>query len=136
MFSATVPTGVQNIARAFLRPGYGFLDLVKDLTKKTAQTIQHLAINCPWQNRDAALADILTCYGGGQTIIFCGQKKEANQIKLSDKVKKDIEVIHGEIGQREREIALEKFRQGKCRVLVATDAASRVVDFPGVDLVI
>ena len=57
------------------------------------------------------MADILTCYGGGQTIVFCSTKKEANQIKLCEKIKKDVEVIHGEIGQREREIALEKFKQ-------------------------
>lgn len=136
MFSATVPYWVQQIAREFLKQGYGFIDLVKDLKKKTAKCIQHLAINCPYQNREAALADILTCYGGGQTIIFCGQKKEANQIKLSDKIKKDIEVIHGDIGQREREIALEKFKTKKCDVLIATDVASRGLDIPGVDLVV
>ena len=45
-------------------------------------------------------------------------------------------MIHGEIGQREREIALEKFKTGKCNVLVATDVASRGLDIPGVDLVV
>ena len=49
---------------------------------------------------------------------------------------KDIEVIHGELGQREREIALEQFKTGKCQVLVATDVASRGLDIPGVDLVV
>ena len=48
MFSATVPYWVQQIAREFLKQGYGFIDLVKDLKKKTAKCIQHLAINCPY----------------------------------------------------------------------------------------
>lgn len=37
LFSATVPNWVQQIARTFLKPQYGFVDLVKDLKKKTAK---------------------------------------------------------------------------------------------------
>jgi len=54
----------------------------------------------PYYNRVAALADILICYGGsGQTIVFTSTKAEANQMLLSDKIKKDIEVMHGDIAQ-------------------------------------
>lgn len=65
MFSATVPRWIASIATMFLRPGYGSLDLVKDLKNKTSKTVHHLAINCPYHNRVSALADILVCYGGG-----------------------------------------------------------------------
>ena len=37
LFSATVPSWVQQIARVFLRPSYTFMDLVKDLKKRTAK---------------------------------------------------------------------------------------------------
>jgi ATP-dependent RNA helicase DDX21 len=48
----------------------------------------------------SALADILVCYGGiGQTIVFCSTKAEANSLLLSDKIKQDIEVMHGDIAQ-------------------------------------
>ena len=99
MFSATVPKWVQQIATTFLKQGHGTMDLVKDLKNKTSRTVQHLAINCPYHNRINALADILICYGGGQSIVFTSTKKEANELASSEKIKKDIEVMHGDIAQ-------------------------------------
>jgi ATP-dependent RNA helicase DDX21 len=78
MFSATVPRWVQTVATCFLKPGYGMIDLVRDLKNKTSKTVAHLAINCPYHNRINALADILVCYGTGQTIVFTSTKLEAN----------------------------------------------------------
>ncbi len=40
------------------------MDLVANLKNKTSRTVAHLAINVPYYNRVAALADILICYGG------------------------------------------------------------------------
>lgn len=61
--------------------------------------MQHLAISCPFHNRLAALADVLICYGGayGKTIVFTQTKADANSLILSDKIKQDIEVMHGDI---------------------------------------
>jgi len=58
-----------------------------------------LTINCPYHNRIAALADILIVYGTGQTIVFTSTKAEANALLMSEKIKKDIEVMHGDIAQ-------------------------------------
>ena len=55
---------------------------------------------------------------------------------LSDKIKQDIEVMHGDIAQNQREVTMKRFKEGKFRVLVATDVASRGLDIPNVDLVI
>jgi ATP-dependent RNA helicase DDX21 len=70
MFSATVPRWVQNVATCFLKPGFNTIDLVGNLKNKTSKGVQHLIINCPYHNRITALADILICYGTGQTIVF------------------------------------------------------------------
>lgn len=64
MFSATIPTWVRSIASIILKPGYQLIDLVANLKNKTSKTVAHLAINVPYYNRVAALADILICYGG------------------------------------------------------------------------
>lgn len=114
------------------------MDLVKDLKNKTSQTVQHLAINCPYFNRTSTLADILLCYGGlhGKTIVFAQTKADANSVMLADKVTHDVEVLHGDIAQNQREVTLKRFREGKFNVLVATDVASRGLDIPNVDLVI
>lgn len=68
------------------------------MKNKTASSVQHLAIECPFQNRMAALADILIVYGGNaKTIVFTQTKLDANSLILSDKIKQDIEVMHGDI---------------------------------------
>lgn len=88
LFSATVPRWVQDVAANHMKPNYTMVDLAKDLKNKTATTVQHLAINCPFQNRMAALADILVVYGGvGKIIVFTQTKADANSLLLSDKIK-------------------------------------------------
>lgn len=45
--------------------------MAMELKNKTAANVAHLAISCPFQNRLAALADVLTVYGkGGRVIVF------------------------------------------------------------------
>ena len=44
--------------------------------------------------------------------------------------------IHGDRSQSQREAALAKFRNGECRILVATDVAARGLDIDGVEHVI
>lgn len=80
---------------------------------------------------------MLICYGKqGKTIVFTQTKADANSLILSDKIKQDIEVMHGDIAQNQREVTMKRFKEGKFKVLVATDVASRGLDIPNVDLVI
>ena len=69
-------------------------------------------------------------------MIFTSTKKEANELALNSVIKQETQVLHGDINQAQREITLASFREGKIRVLVATDVASRGLDIPEVDLVI
>ena len=55
--------------------------------------------------------------------------------KLS-RVRRDVAVIHGDLTQPQRERALQNFRQGRVRFLVATDVASRGLDIQGITHVI
>jgi ATP-dependent RNA helicase DDX21 len=111
--------------------------LAVDLKNKTAKQVQHLAIECPYQNRMSALADTLIVYGNNaKTIVFTQTKQDANSLILSDKIKQDVEVMHGDIAQNQREVTLKRFKEGKFKVLVATDVASRGIDIKDVDLVI
>lgn len=76
-------------------------------------------------------------YGGtfGKTIVFTQTKAEANELYLSEKLK-DIEVLHGDIPQTQREITFKGFKEGRFHILVATDVASRGLDIPNVDLIV
>lgn len=137
LFSATVPRWIKDMANDYLKPNWKMIDLAKDLKDKTQKNINHISINVPYHNRMQTLADILIIYGGlGQTIVFCSTKAEANSLLLSEKIKKDIEVMHGDIAQNQREVTLKRFKEKKFSVLVATDVASRGLDIPNVELVI
>jgi len=75
LFSATIPSWVRNIARNYMKRGFKVVDLAQDLKNKTARQVNHLAIECPYHNRVAALADVLICYGGNaKTIVFTQTK--------------------------------------------------------------
>ena len=99
MFSATIPSWVKEVAKNYLHNSFEFIDLCKDLTNKTSQTVNHLAINVPDVSKISTLADVLLCYGGlhGKTIVFCQTKADANAVVLDDKVKHQVEVLHGDI---------------------------------------
>lgn len=76
------------------------VDLAMDLKNKTARNVQHLAIDCPFQNRLKTLGDLLVVYGQqGKTIVFTQTKADANSLLLSEQIKLDIEVMHGDIAQ-------------------------------------
>lgn len=138
LFSATIPNWLKSVARNYLNKDYKSIDLVKNLKNKTSTTVNHLALNCPFQNKIPVLADVLRCYGGlkGKAIVFAQTKVEANAIILSEKMRNNAEVLHGDIAQKQREVTLKRFKEGKFNVLVATDVASRGLDIPNVDLVI
>jgi len=98
LFSATVPAWVKQLAKSYMKKNLKIVDLCVDLKNKTAKQVLHLAIDCPYQNRMSALADVLICYGGSaKTLVFTQTKIDANSLVLSDKIKQDIEVMHGDI---------------------------------------
>lgn len=70
------------------------------------------------------------------TIVFVPTKKECNNLMVSEKLKQEVLIIHGDINQKQREASIEAFKAGKVNVLVATDVAARGLDIPMVDLVI
>ncbi|XP_064398573.1 nucleolar RNA helicase 2-like isoform X2 [Halichondria panicea] len=138
LFSATVPSWVQDTADRYMSQDKVLVDLIGQQSLRTAVTVEHLAICCPYAERPSTIADVIQVYSGahGRTMIFCPTKKEANEMALSSCLKQDCQVLHGDIPQRQREITLKGFREGKYQVLVATDVAARGLDIPEVDLVV
>merc|ERR1719463_643549 len=73
---------------------------------------------------------------GDPVLIFTNTKRMADQ--LGRNLDRDVrtESIHGDRDQRQRDNALNAFKEGKAKVLVATDVAARGLDVKGVQLVI
>ena len=139
LFSATIEEWVRKVARKIIPKGDEiFIDLVKDLGNKTPKTVTHLAVQVIKSEKTTTIADLILCYGGKNksTLVFVNTKKECSDLMISDKVKEEVQIIHGDINQTQREATLTAFRNGKVKCLVATDVASRGLDIPSVDLVI
>jgi ATP-dependent RNA helicase DDX21 len=139
LFSATIESWVKKVASKIMRnEECQNIDLVKDLGGRTPKTVQHLAVNSLKSDKVTTIADLILCYGGKNksTIVFVNTKRECNDLMISDKIKQEVQIIHGDINQKQREATIEGFKKGKYKCLVATDVASRGLDIPMVDLVI
>ncbi|KAJ3386767.1 Nucleolar RNA helicase 2 [Lobulomyces angularis] len=138
LFSATVPEWVKECIGKYMKAERVTIDLIGNEKYKASETVQHFNCQSRWQNRTAVLGDIVSVYGRGKvgrTIIFVETKGEANELAMDEKLK-DSQVIHGDIVQKQREISLQGFRDGKFSVLIATNVCARGVDIPEIDLVV
>ena len=80
----------------------------------------------------------LICYlGNRSTIIFCNHRESVERTSTALSVKGIVaDFYHGAMEQREREIALARFRNGTTNFLVTTDLASRGLDVPNIRYII
>ena len=135
MFSATFPRDIQMLARDFLKD-YIFLSVgrVGSTSENITQKVEYVED----MDKRSVLLDILHTHGTtGLTLIFVETKRMADS--LSDFLinqRFPATAIHGDRTQRERERALELFRNGRCPILVATAVAARGLDIPNVTHVI
>ena len=134
LFSATMPSAVEDLARQLLK------DPVRVEVTPLAPTVdrieQHVVMVEATKKR-AALNDLLQSADFAKVIVFTRTKHRANGV-AEQLVKAGVraEAIHGDKSQGQRQRALDSFRNGHARVLVATDLAARGIDVPGVSHVI
>ena len=125
-FSATLPRDIQSLARDILT------DPVRVEVAPTATTVDKIdqaLYHVDRQGKFPLLTRLLREPGTRRTLVFTRTKRGAN--KLAEqllKVMVKADAIHGNKGQSARERALENFKKGISRVLVATDIASRGID--------
>ena len=134
LFSATMPNEVQRLTKSFLK------DPVKvEVTppSTTVDKIDQRVLFVDRENKGALLKSVLEDTTIERALIFARTKHGANKIvKNLSKGKIKADAIHGNKSQAARLEALNKFKTGKVRVLVATDIASRGIDVDGITHVI
>jgi ATP-dependent RNA helicase RhlE len=133
MFSATMPTPIEKLAQRFMNDPQRI-----DITPvgKAAVGIQHrlYLVNVP--DKKACLLALLH-QELGSTLVFIRRKMDADWLfRVLQKEGHPVDVIHSNRTQGQRVDALEGFREGEHRILVATDIAARGIDVPGIQHVI
>ena len=136
LFSATMPGPIITLARTFLhKPTHIRAEEPHDsaVHDRTAQFVYRAHA----LDKSELVARVLQASGRGATMIFTRTKRTAQ--KVSDDLAERgfaVGAVHGDLGQVQREKALDKFRKGRIDVLVATDVAARGIDIDDVTHVI
>jgi ATP-dependent RNA helicase RhlE len=137
LFSATMPEKVVNLSAEFLE--YPTVVEVAPQATTTKNVDQSLYALPNLKTKINFLLYLLTDKEKlNRVIIFTKTKETANNITkyLERKIYNDVRVVHANKDQNARTNAMESFRQGEVRILVATDVAARGLDISNVSHVI
>ncbi|HVI28123.1 DEAD/DEAH box helicase [Hansschlegelia sp.] len=134
LFSATLPPAIIAIARRFQRDAARIETLGE--TRAHAD-IEHRAIRVAPREVEAVVVNVLRQQDAAAAIVFCSTREAVRRLHqhLSTRGFSAV-LLSGELGQAERNRALEQVRDGRARVCVATDVAARGIDLANVELVI
>jgi ATP-dependent RNA helicase RhlE len=133
MFSATMPSTVENLARRFMHEPVR-VDLRPEM--RTAEGIEHrLYLVEPDDAKACLLA--LAAEEKGSMLVFLRRKVDAEwATKQLEKEGHPVERIHSDRTQSQRVAALQGLRQGEHRILLATDIAARGIDIPIIEHIV
>ena len=135
MFSATISREVMDISWVYQRDP---VEITVRPDEENRPDIQQYRIDLDSRSGKLETMVALLEHGGYErAIAFCNTKNMTDRLTGLLKMRGiSAEAIHGDIQQRIRERTLQQFRDGKLRVLVATDVAARGLDIDDVDAVI
>jgi len=134
MFSATVAKNIASMAKRYQKDAKRIS--TKEEEKQHAD-IEYHALSIAPSDRENAIINLLRYHDAKSAIIFCGTRVEVNHLtsRLTNRGF-SVVALSGELSQAERSHALQALRDGRAKVCVATDVASRGIDLPGLALVI
>ncbi|QQL45366.1 DEAD/DEAH box helicase [Sulfuriroseicoccus oceanibius] len=134
LFSATLAKPVREITGHFLKEP-SIIEIGKQATP--ADTVDQSVVNVEPHLKQALLEHLLEDHNFYTVLVFASMKQDAEDLgKRLAKSGVSVAVLHGDRSQNQRSRALDDFRSGKIRVLVATDVAARGIDVDGVTHVI
>ncbi|ATC57400.1 DEAD/DEAH box helicase [Vibrio anguillarum] len=133
MFSATTSTQLNQLAGDILRKPKR---INADRANTTAATVAHVVYPVDQERKTELLSELIGRKNWQQVLVFVNYKETANEVVKELKLDGIKAVLcHGDKAQSSRRRALEEFKEGKVRVMVATDVAARgldIVDLPHV----
>lgn len=134
LFSATMPKSIEHLAAEILNDPVR-VEVTPEVV--TVDRIDQRVLHVDGKRKRELLAKLLDDADLSRVIVFTRTKHCANRV--SEQLEKSgvqAEAIHGNKSQGARQRALDNFRSGKARVLVATDIAARGIDVTGITHVI
>ena len=134
LFSATISQEVMTVSWMYQRDE---VEITVEPKQEDRPDIDQYSLTCTPLEKAETVVRLIRSQGYERIMIFCNTKHMCQ--RLSDdfqRAKLDADCIHGDIRQSQREKTMQKFRDGKLSILIATDVASRGIDVDDVDCVI
>ena len=133
-FSATMPKEISSLAGAMLKDP---VHVAVTPIATTAERVEQRVIFVETARKRQVLADLLKRGDMGRTLVFTRTKHGADRVTQHlEAIGMPAAAIHGNKSQPQRERALQNFKDGRVKVLVATDIAARGIDVDGVTHVV
>ena len=134
LFSATISQEVMTVSWMYQRDE---VEITVEPKQEDRPDIDQYSITVSALQKAEATLRLIKTQSFERVIIFCNTKHMCQ--RLSDEFQRaglDCDCIHGDIRQSQREKTMQRYRDGKLAVLIATDVASRGIDVDDVECVI
>jgi len=133
-FSATMPPAIVKLTKTLL---HNPVSISVDVVSSAAETVTQEVYHVLKPDKKKLLLHLLKNPELDQVLVFSRTKRGADRLaKILSKAKIPSGAIHGDKSQGQRERALDGFKKGSLRVLVATDIAARGIDIDSLSYVI
>ncbi|WP_185983488.1 DEAD/DEAH box helicase [Aureimonas mangrovi] len=134
LFSATLPKPIVSMTKRYQRDA---LRIEVAGTGRSHADIDYRAVRIAPNEMEHAVVNVLRYHDAPGAIVFCNTRETVRHLH-SSLLERGFSAValSGELGQNERNSALQSLRDGRARVCVATDVAARGIDLPGLGLVI
>ena len=126
LFSATMGKEIERIAKSYL---HDYKEIVVGSRNEGAENVNHIYYLVHAKDKYAALKRVVDYFPRIYGIVFCRTRMETQEI--ADLLIRDgynAEALHGDLSQAQRDLTMQKFRQHRTQLLVATDVAARGLD--------
>jgi ATP-dependent RNA helicase DeaD len=134
LFSATMPAEIRRVTKRYMKEPFEITVGTKNTANKN---IDHQYCVTTAQHRYESLKRIIDFNPGMYAIIFTRTKADAQEI--AEKLTRegyDIDALHGDLSQSQRDKVMDEFREKTLQLLIATDVAARGIDVSGITHVI
>lgn len=135
LFSATMPEGIKEIIKKFLKPNPDRIEVGRSTGVNA--NITHEFVICNSKDKVQEMLHFLSYHKNERGMIFCQTKQAARVLTKQLQAKNiSVDVIEGDMGQRDRDKVMRMFKTEKTEILVATDIAARGIDVKGLSFVL
>lgn len=134
LFSATIPREIANLARQYQRDAFRIETVVRG---QAHDDIDYRAISTTPAHVESAVVNTLRFYEPASALVFCATREAVKRMNAAlSKRGFSVAALSGELSQAERTNALQSVRDGRAKIMVATDVAARGLDLPELALVV